>query len=227
MPQSINLDEETGGVVTAGKNQAFVGRPIGRLHTFYLSGTIGDPEEYSSWVDLIRNAQPNDVIYIHINSEGGNAFTALQLIRAMRESKASIVASAEGLCCSAATMIFLNAHQCEVSDHSVFMFHDYSGVVIGKGSEMFSHVTHARAWSIRLITTMYKDFLSAEEIQQILEGQDIWMGAHEVIERLKKKAEKNKERQEQAVAEALTGAAETLTLPETPKNKKRDRKPKK
>lgn len=172
----------------------FPNKTISQLHNLYLVGEIGEPTGYTQWFEIIRNAKEHDVVYIHINSPGGNMFTALQLIRCIHESKATIIASVEGMCLSAATLVFLNTHQCEVSEHSMFMFHNYSSMVMGKGGEMFEHISAAKKWSTRLFNQAYNHFLTSEEIMSILDNRDLWMDSEEVVQRLKKKADMQKEK---------------------------------
>lgn len=162
-------------------------KPLGFLHTIYLSGVIEDPKQYHEWFDLIRNSSEQDIIKIHINSPGGDLFTAIQFMRAIGESRATVISSVEGSCMSAATMIFLSSHQYEISEHSMFMFHNYSGIAIGKGGEMYDNITHERKWSEKILRSVYQDFLTEDEIRSILDNKDIWMEGEEVIKRLKKK----------------------------------------
>jgi ATP-dependent protease ClpP protease subunit len=124
---------------------------------------------------------------IRINSEGGDLFSALQLCRAIQESTATIVCSVEGICMSAATLIFLSGDRFEISDHTMFMFHNYSSGTIGKGGEMYDQITHFRAWSEKLFNSFYKDFLTKEEIKSILDNKDIWLNADDVAARLSKR----------------------------------------
>jgi len=159
-------------------------KPLAHMHEFYLSGEVEPAEEYIEWFDTIRNANPVDIIKIHINSYGGDLFTAIQLIRCISESEATVICSVEGACMSAATMIFLCADGFEVSDHSMFMFHNYSGGTIGKGGEMYDNIMHERKWSEKLLRGIYSDFLTSEEIESILNNKDIWMDGEEVIKRL-------------------------------------------
>lgn len=166
----------------------------GRVITFYLSGEIKDASLYSDWFQTIRTAAENDVIYFRINSPGGDLFTAIQMMRAITESKAHIISSVEGICMSAATMIFLVADSYEVSDHTMFMFHNYSSGTVGKGGEMYDQVVHTHQWAERLMTSIYKDFLTPEEIKAILENKDIWMDSQEVIKRLKNKTKTDEEK---------------------------------
>jgi ATP-dependent Clp protease, protease subunit len=162
-------------------------KPIGLLHTFYISGVIEDAKTYTDWFEVIRNANDTDLIKIHINSPGGDLFTAIQFMRVLNESNAMIIASVEGACMSAATMIFLCANQFEISEHSMFMFHNYSGMAIGKGGEMYDNITHERKWSEKIMRKVYENFLTEEEIKAILDNKDIWMEGEEVLKRLKLK----------------------------------------
>lgn len=159
------------------------------VHEFYLSGEIESPENYIQWFDTIRHAAESDVIKIYINSHGGDVFTAIQFMRALRETSANVVISVEGICASAATMIMLCGETFEISEHSMFMFHNYSSGVFGKGGEMFDQLKHERAWSESLLRDVYKHFLTDEEITSMLENKDIWMDGTDVIKRLKDRQE--------------------------------------
>lgn len=181
------------------------------VHEFYLSGEIESPEEYIQWFDTIRHAAESDVIKIYINSPGGDVFTAIQFMRALRETSGNVVISVEGICASAATMIMLCGESFEISEHSMFMFHNYSSGVFGKGGEMFDQLKHERAWSESLLRDVYKHFLTDEEITSMLENKDIWMDGNEVAKRLKERqaileAEEDKKEKEEAEPEQVEEA---------------------
>ena len=152
-----------------------------------MVGEITTPDDYVEWYEIIRNATENDVIKIHINSPGGNLFTAVQFMRVMGESQARIIASVEGACMSAATMVFLSADGFEISEHSMFMFHNYSGGTIGKGGEMYDNIMYERKWSDKFMRSVYSGFLTDIEIKSMLENKDIWMDPEEVFKRLNKR----------------------------------------
>lgn len=184
------------------QDERFFSKQLVNVHEFYLCGAIETPEEYIQWFDTIRHSGESDVVKIYINSPGGNVFTAIQFMRALKETQASIVMSVEGECASAATMIFLCGDSFEVSEHSMFMFHNYSGGTFGKGGEMLDQLQHERAWSERLLRDVYKDFLTETEINAILNNKDIWMDGEEVVKRLKiKKAAIEKQADEEEEAE--------------------------
>lgn len=167
----------------------YPGMPIGFIHSFYLLGEIGDASEYSDWFNVMRVAQPNDLIRIHINSPGGDLFTMLQMMTAIRESKAQVHVSVEGYCASAATIPMMYADHVLIGNHCVFMFHNYSGGVFGKGGEQFDQVTHMRAWSEELLNEIYAHFMTPEEIQAMLDNKDYYMHGPEVAERINRRAE--------------------------------------
>lgn len=165
-------------------------RPVSNVHEYYLSGEILSSENYIEWFDAIRHASENDIVKIYINSYGGDLFTAIQFMRVISDSPATLVASVEGMCMSAATVIFLCADAFEVTPHSVFMFHNYSGGAIGKGGEMIDQLLHERKWSEKLLNEIYKDFLTNAEIKSMLDNRDLWMDGEEVVKRLNERLEK-------------------------------------
>ena len=171
------------------KNGNNFSKSVARLYEFYLSGEILEPEEYIEWFDIIRNANAQDTVKIYINSGGGDLYTTLQFLRVFGETEAHIITSVEGACMSAATMVFLHGHEHEVTPHSLFMFHNYSAGVFGKGGEMYDQLQFERRWSENFMREVYANFLTAEEIGSMLNNKDIWMTSDEVIERLNRAAE--------------------------------------
>lgn len=202
----------------AGKQQQkdYFTKQVGNVHEFYLSGEIESPENYIEWFDAIRHAGEGDAVKIYINSPGGDLMTAIQFMRVLAETNAMTIASVEGACMSAATMIFLCCEQFEVTPHSMFMFHNYSGGAFGKGGEMIDQLQHERVWSEALLREVYADFLTEAEITSMLDNKDLWMDGNQVIERLNSRNEALR-----AAAEAAQKAAESNTkVPRKPVAKK-------
>lgn len=177
------------------QSRRFIQKQAVNIFEFYLSGEIESPEEYIEWFDTIRSAGQSDILKFYINSGGGDLFTAIQFLRVLGDTEANVIVSVEGMCASAATLIFLCGHQFEVSPHSVFMFHNYSSGVMGKGGEMYDRLAHEKVWSEKLLRDIYSDFLTEEEIVSILNNKDIWMDGDEVVDRLKAKVAKLKAEQ--------------------------------
>lgn len=178
-------------------------KPLSTMHEFYLTGDIESAENYIDWFDVIRHAGEHDIIKIYINSYGGDLFTAIQFLRVLAETPATKIVSVEGACMSAATMIFMCADNFEVTPHSVFMFHNYSGGTIGKGGEMIDQLLHERKWSENLLKNIYEDFMTEDEIKAMLDNKDIWMDGEEVVKRINAKLEKRQSEVEKEVLNAI------------------------
>jgi len=172
------------------KPKTVFSKTISQLHEFYLSGEITEPEDYIEWLDVIRSAGEQDTVKIYINSPGGNVDTAIQFMQVLKGTSAYVICSVEGACMSAATMIFLSADELEICDHALFMFHNYAGGAFGKGGEIYDQIQFERAWSRKLLESVYHHFLSPTEITQMLDNKDIWLDSDEVRGRIKAIQEK-------------------------------------
>lgn len=161
---------------------------LSRMEEFYVSGPITGPENYVEDFNTIRHMGPDDVVKIYLNSCGGYLSTAIQYMRVLAETEALVIVSVEGDCMSAATMLFLVADQWEVTPHSSFMIHNYSGGTGGKGHEMYGQVQYERKWSEKLLREVYEHFLTEAEITSVLDGKDLWMDVDELVDRMEKRS---------------------------------------
>lgn len=179
---------ETGEEIMSMGNKKSYKKVAAQLYEFYLSGAITVPEDYVEWFDTIRNATENDTVKIYINSQGGVVDTAIQFMRVLSETEAHVICSVEGSCMSAATMVFLCAQEFEITPFSLFMMHNYSGGMFGKGAELYDQAVFERKWSTEYFRYIYKDFLEEAEITSLLDNKDIWLTSTEVMERCQKLA---------------------------------------
>lgn len=155
-----------------------------QVHHFYLTGEVGEPELYIDMVHVIRMAGPEEAIVIHLNTNGGNLATGVQVVNAIEASQAHVICIVEGECHSLGTIIFLAADEFMVHDHCMMMFHNFSGGVYGKGHEQMSQLQATQEWFSTLARKLYVPFMTEEEFQKILDGQDMWIQSDEIRERL-------------------------------------------
>lgn len=157
-----------------------------RVHHFYLTGVIEEPELYIDMVHKIRLAPAEDVVHIHINTIGGNLATGVQLINAMKTSQAGVICSLEAEAYSLGTLIFLAADEWIVHENCLMMFHNYSSGVWGKGNEQAAQIEASVKWFTELARDVYEPFLSEEEVERICKGEDLWLRTPEIRGRLQK-----------------------------------------
>lgn len=156
-------------------------------HThFYLSTDIGEPHEYTDMVHRILIAGPNDTIFIHLNTPGGHLDTGVQIVNAMQNSQAKIITVLESMAFSLGTLIFLAGDEMIVNDHCMLMFHNFRGGIQGKGNELSSQLDATKKWFSVFAKKIYVPFLSEDEFEQILRGEDLWMHSPEIRKRLDK-----------------------------------------
>jgi ATP-dependent protease ClpP protease subunit len=172
-----------------------------QLH-FYISGLIEEPEHYCEMVHEIRSASQNDVVHIHLNTPGGVVSTGVQIITAIENTEALVCTHAEGEVCSMGSLIFLAGHQMYAYQHSMLMFHNYSGAVVGKGHEQKAALDASERWYSRLMDTICTPFLSKSEIKKIKEGGDLYLMHEEIRDRLEKVQEYYEKRNTEEAAKA-------------------------
>ena len=154
-------------------------------HHYYLVGEIGAPDFYTDLLHVLNTAEENDLITIHINSVGGNAFTAIQIMSAISTCKGVVHTTIEGEAASAASIIFLTGHYMSVAPFSLMMCHNWAGLMCGKGHEMIAHLDFNKRNFKALLYKVYSKFLTDEEIAKIEDGADLYFDADEIMQRLK------------------------------------------
>jgi ATP-dependent protease ClpP protease subunit len=188
--------------------------------SFYIVEPIGDPIDYAEMCHVIRNAGEMDRIRLHLNTTGGNVATGIQIINAIRESAATVTTVLDGEAYSMGAILFLSGDQQAVGDHGQLMFHDYSSGLMGKGNEQRAAVLSAAKWFGKLMVNICSPFLSDAEIEDVLNGRDLWIDSDEVIERLTA-IQKQRAADEKAAAKAAREAQKkkAATAKKTPARK--------
>ena len=155
--------------------------------SYYLCGEIREPQYYTELFYTLRTASATDLVYLHINSPGGDFNTGLQIINNMLASEARVVTVLEARAYSMAAFVFLSGDELIVHDNCQLMFHTYSGSFAGKGNEQLAEVQALGAWFEKVTTRICSPFLSAADIDRILKGSDLWMDSDEIRHRLGRK----------------------------------------
>ena len=157
-----------------------------RQVSYYLCGEILEPQHYTEMFYTLRTASHTDLIYLHLNSSGGDFNTGLQIINNMLASEAHVVTVLEARAYSMAAFIFLSGDELIVHDNCQLMFHTYSSSFAGKGSEQLAEVQALGNWFEKVTTRLCTPFLSAADISHILQGSDLWMDSDEIRRRLER-----------------------------------------
>ncbi|HEY9104856.1 Clp protease ClpP [Chitinimonas sp.] len=157
--------------------------PIRQI-SYYLTGEIREPQYYTELFYTLRTAGETDLVFLHLNSNGGDFDTGLQIINNMLASPAHVVTVLEARAYSMAAFIFLAGDELVVHDNCQLMFHIYSGSLVGKGNEQQAQVIALSNWFEKVMNRICLPFLSPAEIAKVLKGGDLWMDSDEIRRRL-------------------------------------------
>jgi ATP-dependent Clp protease protease subunit len=155
-----------------------------RQISYYLSGSILQSSYYNELFYTLRTATETDLIYLHLNTCGGDFDTGLQIINNMMASNAHVIAVLEARAYSMGAFIFLAADEMVVHDNCQLLFHSYSGVFSGKGNEQQAQGLALANWFEKFMERICQPFLSTNEIKGILKGADMWMDSDEIRHRM-------------------------------------------
>jgi ATP-dependent Clp protease, protease subunit len=158
--------------------------PLHTTYNIYFSHFIDNTYNFHEFFETLRKATKEDNINIHINSPGGYLNCTMQIINAMNECKALITTIIEGEACSAGSIIFLCGDIKIVKTYGIIMCHYFSGIVHGKGNEIVAKTTFYDKYYKSFFKKIYKNFLTDEEINRLIKGEDFWFSSDEIKKRL-------------------------------------------
>ncbi len=165
-----------------------------RTHvTHQISVHIDEPirsaKYYRSVVQELGDLTENDEVIFRISSPGGDLNGLVALIEAIRNCDADILAVITGQAHSAASMLALSCPNVAITPSANMLVHFVSFGSGGKAWDVVSHVHHTVDYSTAIFKEIYQGFLTEEEMQNIIEGKELWLQAPEIEERLIKRQE--------------------------------------
>lgn len=175
--------------------------------SFAIDEPIREPKYYRQVVEEFMNLGEMDTAQIRINSVGGRLDGLISLMEAIRQTPADVLAVIVGDCHSAASMLALNCPKVMVTPYATMMVHNASYGAVGKDADVVAQVTHNTQFSRTLMTNTYKYFLSDKELEEVINGKEIWLTAPEIQERLehRSKMQEKEYQKEQRANRQSTG----------------------
>ena len=165
-------------------------------HTIFIDESIDDVSYYRNVLSTLGSATPDDTVRMIINTGGGLLGTASSITHAMDTCQAHIIAVLTSNCQSAGTIIALHANTWEIGAGLSWMCHTASFGCGGSAEKVKKHHTHEQKMIEDLLTREYTGFYSEEEILAIADGDESWLRAEEVSERLENFALLRKQRED-------------------------------
>jgi ATP-dependent protease ClpP protease subunit len=154
------------------------------VYDVYLDGEIGEPSQYREIYHALINAGHQDLVLLHINSNGGRIDTGLQIINHIKNCKAKVVGVMHNNAASMASGIMLACSDWEITPFSTAMIHSCSYSIGGKQSDIRAGVEFTTKFNENFIRATYEGFLTEEEFDRVLKGDDVYLDAEQLEEKL-------------------------------------------
>lgn len=180
-------------------------QPLGGMkYVINITDDIDQPKTYDQVIALLSTATEMDEIVFNINSYGGYVDSLNMLLGWKARCPARQTHVLMGNASSAATSLFLSSADEYIVGHgSSFMIHEFQVGHAGTMSNTKKRVDHLAKINEEFVRETYRDFLSEEEINQVLSGVEIYLDASEINDRLQYRYEKRKAEYEQKIGEVF------------------------
>lgn len=161
-------------------------------YSIFLYGTTSSAFDFAEAINAIENADEHDQITIYLSGGGGcvsstDAF--LHAINTAQERGVRVHCVASGMVASAHTFIILACSSYECAEGVHFLIHNGS---LGDGGS-YNQFKASSQFFLKYMETrfreVYKNFLTNDELDDVLEGKDLWMTGSEFHERYEKRNE--------------------------------------
>ena len=158
-------------------------------YEFNLDEEITVPSYYRNLIEVLNNATEQDLVVLNINSDGGMLDSAISIIDALRNTRATTLAWISGSAYSAASLIALSCQNIEVGEFASMMCHNSQYGTGGYTTDIKDRALFEHKMTSKIMNSVYRNFLSQEEIDAILANKTIWLHSDEIVERVEKMQE--------------------------------------
>lgn len=144
-----------------------------------IIGEIDDlTEVYAQITDAAQEVE------ILINSPGGNAFEAIQLVNAIHNSSQPVTAKVEVQAMSAAAVIALGCDKVKIDRSAIVMLHNCWTIAIGNAKDLQQEVDACKAvdFALQDIITTHCSEENAEYIKARMDDGELWLTGVQVVE---------------------------------------------
>lgn len=155
--------------------------------TVPIDGEVKDAAYYRHVVNKISELGEGDVVVFKINTPGGDLRGLVELLHAIHNTEAETVAEVVGDAYSAGSLLALACDSITIGKYANFLCHSCSFGSRGKSTDVQRHVSHLSKYAEDIFRECYEYFLSDEEIEDVLEGKELYLAYEEINERLEHK----------------------------------------
>lgn len=163
-------------------------------YRWFLDRDICSEHKYRDFIQCCISADDEDMIELLVSCQGGNLGTTISLVNAIRESSAFTRAVITSEAHSGASFVALSCDEVMAMPNSCMLIHNPRGVLGGNHQEIILRTKFDESYISDFYHEVYADFLTDQEIEDVLLGKDIWLKSDEINERVENRQKIRHER---------------------------------
>lgn len=166
---------------------------------------VTSPNYYRFEIEALQVATENTPVDITVNTDGGSLATGIEMVNEIINCKAKVTGILRSSCHSCGSIIFLACDEHEVGLSSEMLLHSGSGAAGGTPSQTVQRAESYKRQVRSLFETVYKGFLSQEEIDLMIEhDKEFIFCSEEIKERLQRMYTYRSQQHSSAMEEMFT-----------------------
>jgi ATP-dependent protease ClpP protease subunit len=135
--------------------------------------------------DLASLPEAVKTVRVHINSPGGDVFTAVNIANALRDQRMTkgrnVETVVDGMAASAASLVMMAGSPIRIADNGMVMIHDPSSFAMGNAAEMRKTADLLDKLKDTIVATYkWRDQLAETDLVGLM-AAETWMSAEEAI----------------------------------------------
>ena len=164
-------------------------RTLSTEYNIYLPDIIrSDSTTFLDVFNILSTATADDEINIHMANYGGSVQTGFRLARNIKNCAAPVIMRIEGNCYSMGAILALCGNGLAITTGTELMFHNFSAVHEGKGSELNLSIEATTRHFVSNLRLFCMPFLTSKEVTHIMNDQDLYIeaGTKEFLQRIER-----------------------------------------
>ena len=156
-------------------------------HIHFLSGDIAEANISAAikWIVYENAVNPEAMLTLYVNSDGGILTEAFALIDIMHTSKCKIQTIGMGSICSAAFLIFVSGAKGKrfISKNTSIMCHQYTDDASGKYHDLDARIKETKLTNDRMVAVLTRstNLDAAAVAKKLLPPSDVWLTPEELV----------------------------------------------
>lgn len=166
-----------------GVSKVLVNQRVINEYTLYLTDTIISADQYIDHFATFKEAGPDDVIFLHLNSQGGSVSVGQMYIRHMRECAAPIIGFVGMDCASQCAAIAMQCDDLIVDEMSTMLIHSFSYGAQKDAVGVYKQASFNMKLNETWLNSNFTGMLTEEEREDVLKGADVLLDSAQIEER--------------------------------------------